>query len=209
MTLLFFRLWLRRMRHVPGRKAGMAGAGHHQLHQRRGWGTSTLNGFASRPGGGACPPTTDPERPARPPVAGRWRQKLPVLRTGACAPLRRPWRRSGFSLRRTEGSPRWLWGSCLAGSRLRRQSASGYTARLRRWPCEGAGCAVGAGAGAGTEVVLPRRRAGARWLVGAALMCRPGGRCALGTPQPRERGERDSGPAWGDAGSLGRREVYG
>lgn len=43
-------------------------------------------------------------------------------------------------------------------------------------------------------------------LWGTALTCRPGARRVLGTPQPRERGERDAGPAWGDAGSLGRRE---
>lgn len=30
-------------------------------------------------------------------------------------------------------------------------------------------------------------------LWGTALMCRRGGRCVLGTPQPRERDERDSG----------------
>ena len=132
----------------------------------RGWGTSTLNGFASRPGGGACPPTIDPERPARPLVAGRWSQNLPGLCTGACAPLRRPWQGAEFSLRKTEGPPRWLWGSCLAWSRPRRQSASGYAARLRRWSSEGAGCAAGAGAEAGTEVVLPRCLSGAGWFVG-------------------------------------------
>lgn len=51
-------IWLQRVGHIPGKRAGMAGSEHHQCHQQRGWGTKMSSNLTSWLGEAKCSPVS-------------------------------------------------------------------------------------------------------------------------------------------------------